>query len=193
MLAPASTFHPELYRGWLMCLARAQWNDVLLNWGEPSDLVQQTILEAHEKQKDFTGNSPNVYAAWLKGILLNNLLDANRALHRKKRDSNLKRSLEAALDESSSRLGINLALDDPSPSALAAAAEQLNLLSDALAQLPPDQLEAVTLHHLRGLSLEAAAAQMGRTQPSVAGLLRRGLKRLGNLMSERGCDEQRSG
>ena len=186
MLAPASVFAPEKYRGFLLLLARSQWDDELRGWGDPSDLVQQTLLEAHEKRQTFHGDTSAAFAAWLRAIFTHNLFDLGRALRRGKRDVRLKVSLEAALTESSARLGINLALDDPSPSNLVAAAEQLNLLADALVQLPQDQLEAVTCHYLRSLSLEATAIQMGRTKPAVAGLLCRGLKRLGGLLGKRG-------
>jgi RNA polymerase sigma-70 factor (ECF subfamily) len=186
MVATTGIFAPEQYRGFLVLLARAQWDDVLRGWGDPSDLVQQTLLEAHQKRGDFKGETAAAFAVWLRTILKHNLIDLSIALHRGKRDCRLKRSLEAALEESSTRLGLNLARDDPSPSDVVATAEQLNRLADAIQQLPPDQLQAVTLHHLRDLSLEATAVQMGRTKAAVAGLLRRGLKRLGTLMGERG-------
>jgi RNA polymerase sigma-70 factor (ECF subfamily) len=192
MLAHAPAFAPEQFRGWLLLLAQNQWDNALRDWGDPSDLVHLTMLEAHQMQKDFQGNTPQMFAAWLKQIFLNNLVDVSRRVHRKKRDPNLKRSLEAALDESSSRLGFSLALNDPSPSSVVARREQLNLLADAIAKLPPAQARAVTLHHLKGLSLKATAQQMGRTEPSVAGLLRRGLEQLRGLMGVVN-DERRSG
>lgn len=184
MLAPTSDFAPERYRGFLLLLARSQWDAVLRSWGDPSDLVQLTLLEAHEKRETFRGDTPAAFAVWLRAILSHNLFDLGRALRRGKRDVRLKQSLDAALAESSARLGLSLALDDPSPSKLAAAAEQLDRLAEALTKLPADQLEAVTLHHLRGASLEVIAEQMGRTKPAVAGLLRRGLKQLGELLGE---------
>jgi RNA polymerase sigma-70 factor (ECF subfamily) len=186
MTESLSTFAPERYRGWLVLLAHAEWDRDLRNWGDPSDLVQQTLLEAHQKLDAFQGDSPAVFAAWLKEILLHNLYDVSRGLHRKKRDCGLKRSLEAALDESSSRLGLALAANDPSPSHVGETAEQLNRLADAIARLPSQQRDAVLLHHVKGLSAEATAEQMGRTRQSVAGLLRRGLAQLRELLGE-GC------
>jgi RNA polymerase sigma-70 factor (ECF subfamily) len=186
MSTNTADFAPEQYRGFLLLMARMQWNDMLRNWGDPSDLVHQTLLEAHQKLGTFEGRTPAAFVAWLKKILKNNLYDVSRALHSQKHNYVLKQSLDVALEESSSRLGLSLALDDPSPSSLVAATEKLNLLADALTLLPADQMDAVTLHHLQGLSLEATAAKMNRTQASVAGLLRRGLKQLGSLLIERG-------
>jgi RNA polymerase sigma-70 factor (ECF subfamily) len=186
MPATSAQFAPEQYRGFLLLLARTQWDELLRGWGDPSDLVQQTLLEAHKKLGAFKGETAAAFVAWLRAIFTHNLVDVSRSLRRGKRDYSLKRSLEAALDESSTRLGVSLALNDPSPSALAATAEQLNLLADALGRLPPDQMEAVILHHLRGLSLEDIAGRMGRTKAAAAGVLRRGIKRLREMMGERG-------
>jgi len=173
------------YRGYLLVLARAQWDSALQAWGDPSDLVHQTLLEAHQKQSEFKGGTAAAFAAWLRTMLAHNLADAVRGRRRRKRDHRLERSIEAALEESSARLGAALAQADPSPSERARTAEQLARLADALERLPADQREAVTLHHLRGLTLEVAAAQMGKTKAAVAGLLRRGLGRLAQTVGDR--------
>jgi RNA polymerase sigma-70 factor (ECF subfamily) len=186
MPATTSRFAPEQHRGYLVLLARAQWDGALRGWGDPSDLVQQTLLEAHEKLGDFKGETAAAFAGWLRAILARNLLDVRRARGRQRRDPRRERSIEAALEESSARLGFYLAQEDPSPSDQVATAEQLNRLADALERLPPDQADAVTLHHLRNLSLEETAGQMGRTKAAVAGLLRRGLKQLRQVLGERG-------
>jgi RNA polymerase sigma-70 factor (ECF subfamily) len=57
-------------------------------------------------------------------------------------------------------------------------------LARALATLPADQRTAVELHYLRGLSVPAVAAQMGRTTVSVTGLLYRGTQALRQRMSD---------
>jgi len=62
--------------------------------------------------------------------------------------------------------------------------EQLASLAKALAQLPDDQRTAVELHHLQGWSVARIAEQGGRSQAAVAGLLRRGLKKLRELLRE---------
>jgi DNA-directed RNA polymerase specialized sigma24 family protein len=43
----------------------------------------------------------------------------------------------------------------------------------------------VALHHLRGMSLADLAGHLQRSEASVAGLLRRGLARLRELLHER--------
>jgi RNA polymerase sigma-70 factor (ECF subfamily) len=51
--------------------------------------------------------------------------------------------------------------------------------------LPDDQRLAVELHHLRDTPVAEIAAHLGRTEASVAGLLRRGLQKLRELLQSR--------
>ena len=62
--------------------------------------------------------------------------------------------------------------------------EQLLRLTAALVRLPDAQREAVILHHLQGMTLPTVAARLGRSEPAVAGLLHRGLKKLRELLRE---------
>ena len=93
-------------------------------------------------------------------------------------------SLESALEQSSVRLNDFLAAGGSSPSLRVVRQEQVLHLAEALARLPEDQRQAVTLKHLQGLSVAEVAQQIGRSEAAVAGLLRRGLKRLRELLAE---------
>jgi RNA polymerase sigma-70 factor (ECF subfamily) len=159
-------------------LARMQLGPKLRAKLDPSDLVQQTLLDAHKQQGQFRGSTPEARAAWLRGILACNLADVVRSFARDKRDVTRERSLEAALDESSDRLAAWLQAEQSSPSQKAQCTEDLLRLVEALAELPEAQREAVVLHYWQGQSLKEVAAQLGSTAPAVAGLLQRGLKTL---------------
>jgi RNA polymerase sigma factor (sigma-70 family) len=77
-----------------------------------------------------------------------------------------------------------LATAQSTPSQQVSRYEQLLQLATAVAQLPEDQRVAVEFHHLKGLSLGAVSQPLGRTEAAVAGLLRRGLKRLRELLGQ---------
>jgi len=167
----------ERYRSYLLLLARMQLDARPQRKIDTSDIVQQTLLEAHTRRPAFSGDDPG-FCAWLRQALVNNLRDALRAWRRGKRDAARECSLDAAVDESSARLANWLAADHTSPSGKAARNEDLLRLADALEELPQPQREAVVLHHLQGWTLAEVAAHLERSDAAVAGLLHRGLKSL---------------
>lgn len=171
----------EQYRSYLLLLARMQLDARPRNKVEASDIVQHTLLEAHANRKKFFDNEDG-FVAWLRKALANNIRDALRRARRQKRDVSRERSLDAALEQSSARLGACLAAAQSSPSRQAVRNEELLRLSDALLALPDAQREAVVLHHLQGWTLSEVAAHLERTDAAVAGLLHRGLRRLRELL-----------
>jgi RNA polymerase sigma-70 factor (ECF subfamily) len=168
----------ERFRDYLRLLARLHLDARLRGKLDPSDIVQQTLLKAHQAEDQFRGHSPAERAAWLRQILANTLANAVRDLARAKRDVALERSLEASLTESSSRLEAWLVADQSSPSQRVERNEQLLRLAEALAGLPDVQREVLVLRHCQGWALADIATHLGRTRASVASLLRRGLAQL---------------
>lgn len=168
----------ERYREYLRLLARLHFGPALRAQMDPSDVVQLTMLEAQQALPGFRGTTDAELAAWLRQILARNLADALRTAGRAKRDVARQRSLEQALDESSSRLEAWLAADQTSPSEHAVRNEQLAQLAEAIARLPELQREAVVLRHLEGCSLAQIAARLDKTEAAVVGLLQRGLRTL---------------
>jgi RNA polymerase sigma-70 factor (ECF subfamily) len=172
------------YRDYLLLLARMQIGRPLQAKLDPSDVVQQTLLEAHSKRDQFRGRSEAELAAWLRRLLACNLVDERRALGRAKRDVSRERSLEAALDESSARLGAWLAAEQSSPSQHAERHERGLRLAAALATLPEAQAQALVLRHCQGRSLDEISQELGRTPDAVAGLLKRGSRQLRALLND---------
>jgi RNA polymerase sigma-70 factor (ECF subfamily) len=171
----------EDYRDYLRLLARMQLDPRLQGKIDPSDVVQQTLAKAHQNRDQFRGRTEAERAGWLRRILANTLIDAARKFQR---ELQLEHSFEQAVDASSARLEAWLAADQSSPSERADRQEQLLGLARALAQLPDDQRTAVEQHHLRGATVADLARMMGRSEAAVAGLLRRGLKKLRELLHE---------
>lgn len=178
------TCSPESFRDYLRLLARLQLDPRLRGKLDPSDIVQQTLLQAHQAHGRFQGGSEEM-AAWLRKIMARILAKAIRDLGREKRDVAREQSLEVALERSSLRLEAWLASADSSPGQLADRNEQLARLAEALDALPEAQHEAVALHYLLDRSLAEVAEQLGRSPAAVAGLIHRGLKQLRGRLRER--------
>lgn len=177
------------FREFLKQLAESQLNPNYKRRVDASDVVQATLLEAHQNRETLRHEDTAAIAGWLRTMLQHNIMDAVRHATRERRD--VRR--ETSLDQSPPRQvagSRNLpAAEQTTPSQYLLRDELCANMAMAIGSLPPDQREAVVLHHLRGLPLRELAQQMNRSEPSVAGLLFRAMKRLREALgSERGDD-----
>jgi RNA polymerase sigma-70 factor (ECF subfamily) len=175
----------ERFRAYLRLLGRLHLDPRLKGKLDPSDVVQQTLMQAYQAQDQFRGTSDGERVVWLRQILARNLAMAVRDFAREKRDVAREHSLDAALAESSSRLDAWLAAEQSSPSQRAERNEQVLRLAEALEALPEAQREALILQHWKNWSLAQIGEHLGRSQEAVAGLIKRGLKQLRQLLQER--------
>jgi RNA polymerase sigma-70 factor (ECF subfamily) len=178
----------ELYRDYLGGLARARLGARLRGIVNPSDLVQQTFLEACRDFGQFAGTSTAQWQAWLRRILAHNLAAlVERHVQARKRDVRRQVPLQprsAAAGDSAAGPGVALASPDSSPSAQAQRHEASAVLADQLARLPAPDREVLRLRNLEGLAFEEVARRMGRTPGAVRVLWVRALDRLRLLLKE---------
>jgi RNA polymerase sigma-70 factor (ECF subfamily) len=169
----------DLYGSYLALLARLQIGKRLQGKVDPSDLVQETFLEAHRDFGQFRGHSEAEFVNWLRQILATNLANLVRHYYgTRRRDVRLERELAIDLDQSSRVLDRGLVAAQSTPSQQTARREQAVLLADALARLPHDYREVIILRHLEGLTFPEVARRLDRTLDSVEKLWARGLARL---------------
>lgn len=172
----------EPYRAYLVLLARMHLHSRVRSRLDASDIVQQTLIEAHQARGGFVGDE-SARIGWLRKILANNLRDAVRANLRQRRDVRREQPIEAELADSSQCVQNWQATLCPSPSQQAVLSEDLLRLPRALEQLPEAQREAIILHYLQNWTLADTAHKLEKSLPAVAGLLQRGLKKLRELMT----------
>jgi RNA polymerase sigma-70 factor (ECF subfamily) len=185
-LVNAPPWKLERYRAMLLLLARLLRLDPRLQARfDASDLVHEALLKAWRGLPDFRGTTEAELIAWLQSILNNEAIQLVRHAMADKRTPALERAWQAAVDDSTARLDPPwLADQQPSPSELAQRHELQLRLAQAMEQLPDDQRDVVILFHFHGLPVAAIAAQLGRTEKSVSGLLLRGRQRLRALLGE---------
>ena len=180
--------------------AQQRWTDALerhrpalIQWAEvqtpgwvrskldPSDLVQQTMLEALRGGERLQGLPDGEVLAYLRRALTNNLIDASRKFARSRTDVS-----PDAFAESSSGLVGWLAAADTSPSERAVRNERFERLAAGLADLPDDQRIAVEMRYLQGLKVVAIAKLLDRSEGAVSQLLHRAVTALRDSLSELG-------
>lgn len=171
----------EQYRGYLLMLAHRNLSPQLRRRVDPVDIVQVTFLEAKRDLGSFRGNTSGEFAAWLRGMLKNNVATAvTRHVMTQKRS--LRREInadaKAGNDSGGSPWISQLPGSTTSPSGVAIREEAAMALVEALHELPETQAEAIRLRYMEGLPLAQIVERMGKSETAVAGLLKRGLQKL---------------
>jgi RNA polymerase sigma-70 factor (ECF subfamily) len=167
----------EKIRPVLISLAEAMISPAFCGHIDASDLVQQTLMEAHCSIEDLASLDERSFFAWLRSALRNNVLDAIR--HLKTAKKNIARNVrESDLQESFARLDQLLAVDETSPSQILQRNEEISRMLAALQTLPDNQRLAVMLKHLHGHTLKEVSEILEVSESAVAGLLHRGRQRL---------------
>lgn len=166
------------FRSYLRVLAGMQLDPMLRARVDPSDVVQQTLLQAHRAAAQYRGNTDAELAGWLRQILANQLAHQVRDNRRAKRDITRERSMQNSVDASSVRLERLIAADGPAPDSVANQNERALRIAKALAGLPEVQRESIELHYWHHWSLQQIADHQEKSKSAVAGAIRRGLKML---------------
>lgn len=173
----------EKCRPWLRLMARQLLvNEVRLREDE-SDIVQQTIIEALQDFPDFQGSTTHEFLVWLKQLHRHNIQNLVRFHRADKRDFQREVHLQQTTESDVSLSWYVSAGKNTSPEIALLGIERALYLSTTLQQLPEDQRIAITMRHIDGANLAEICSVMDKTPASVAGLLRRGLQNLRDLMS----------
>ena len=179
----------SVYTQYLKTLANQQLDRRVRQRVSPSDLVQDTLLEAHRDFPNFRGNTTAELVSWLRRILIHNLIRASEHhLHTEKRDARREISLQrlaANLGSVDSPLEVALRSPIGSPSADLRGQEQVSELDRALSTLPKEQRQVVMMRHLEGLAFSEIAERIGRTSGACRMLWLRAMDDLREKLQER--------
>ena len=165
----------EMCRAYVSFLARSHVESWIQAKVDASDLVQQTLLEAHGGLEKFDGTTEGEWLGWLKQILKNNATDFVRQFGAAKRK--VSREVQFSMGQSSMfRKVPEPAGPDETPSAIVSEREQETLVANALSQLSEDYQEVIVLRNLQRLPFNDVAERMGRSRPAVQMLWMRAMK-----------------
>ena len=156
------------YRNYTRLLARTLIGTNLRLRLDPSDLVQETFLEAHRDFPRFEGLTERELLAWLRRILVGNLADQARRQPEGRAAGLSPAGIAGGGPGAVGRPGEQGADGDGLlAQRRGREAEQAVLLADALAGLPPDYREVIILRNLERLRFDEVAARMGRSPGAV--------------------------
>jgi len=165
----------EAARGQLLELADQELPEDLRAKIGPSDVVQETAVEAHRDFADFTGTTVEECFAWLRMILRHNVVDAVRRYR-----ESLKRNVALEVRLSSGPMSGVGPLVEPHrpPDGSAIRREEAGLLNHTLARLPADYRQVLELRYWSGLSFVEMAPRLGRSPEAARKLWYRAVERL---------------
>lgn len=174
----------ERCRGYLAVVARAQVETWLRSKVDASDIVQQTLLEAHRGFRQFSGSSEAEWLGWLRRILSRNASDFVR--HYKgaeKRRVGREIPINAPNDADFGPHVHEPADAIETPSELLMRRERELELTEAISRLSPDHREVIMLRNLQRLPFEEVARQLGRTRPATQMLWMRAIEKLQQMLN----------
>jgi RNA polymerase sigma-70 factor (ECF subfamily) len=169
------------YRPLLRVMCGVRLPELCQRRDDASDLVQETLIDAARGMPEFRGETIEEFEAWMLRLLERNLLQSLRRNTAEKRDVRRERAISLASDSGPLSWCENVD-GGSSPSQIVMRGEAAILLATAIEQLPESQRIAVILRFLAHHSLERIAEIMNVTKGAVAGLLRRGVSTLRDLL-----------
>lgn len=171
----------ESFRRHLLLVAHRELPHTLRGKLGPSDVVQETAVDAQRAFSAFRGSTAEECFAWLRSILRNNVVDAVRRYElSQKRASGREISLAT---EAGRRQGGLVELPHGLPDGSAIRHEDADALTLAMARLSGDHQAVLRLRYWEGLSFPEIGERLGRSPDAVRKLWYRAVERLQEAMN----------
>lgn len=139
------------------------------------DLAQSVCREVLQDLEQIEYRGDTAFRSWLFQAASRKILDRSRHHHRERRDVRREVPIDAGDGGASAEAMLSVYQTVTTPSRHASAKEELVRIEAAMGELPADQRDAVMMSRVLGLSYAEIAAQLGKTESSVRGLVARGL------------------
>jgi RNA polymerase sigma-70 factor (ECF subfamily) len=159
---------------------------------DPSDVVQEALIDAYLKLPDYLRDRPLPFYPWLRQIAWDRLVELHRRhLHLQKRSVLREAGQGLPLpDDSALQLADRLLGRGSSPSARAQRDEQRERVQAALARLAPRDREVLAMRYLEQLAMAEIAAVLGITEGAVKVRHLRALQRFHDLLGGNAPEER---
>jgi RNA polymerase sigma-70 factor (ECF subfamily) len=174
--------HRDRLRG----MVRLRMDERLSARMDPSDVVQEALMEAAAKLPEYLAKRPVPFYPWLRRLAWEKLVKLHeRHLHAGKRTVLREEAVALELpDDSVLNLARRLAARGSSPSQQLMHKEMCERVRSALARLPEGDREVLVLRYLEELATAEVAAVLGISEAAVKMRHRRALDRLTRLLED---------
>jgi RNA polymerase sigma-70 factor (ECF subfamily) len=151
---------------------------------DPSDIVQEAILDAHRELSDYLCRRPLPLYPWLRQLAWERLLKCHRAhIRARKRSIGREEPQDLALpEESAVLLAHRLIAGGTSPSQRLIRDEQRQRVRATLEAMAPRDREVLVMRHLEEMSAAEIAAALGITERAAKARHTRALERLRGVL-----------
>jgi RNA polymerase sigma-70 factor (ECF subfamily) len=154
---------------------------------DPSDVVQDALVDAHSRLSEYLQECRIPFYPWLRQLALERLIDLHRRQIQAGRRSVAREETrsQGLPDESALDLANRLVASGTSPSGRLVREELCVRVRQALLQLPPRDHEVLVLRHLEQLSMAEIAAILGITEGAAKVRHVRALERIRTVLEQR--------
>jgi RNA polymerase sigma-70 factor, ECF subfamily len=176
----------EHYRGRLRRMIAIRLDKRLAARTDPSDIVQETMHDAHRRLPEYFAEPQIAFYPWLRRIAVDRLADAQRRHIGAERRSVLKELARMPEDNEASvaELAQSICTSSILPSRRAMLAELQARMIVALDELKPHDREILVLRYLEQLGVGEIADVLGISQTAVTSRHLRALQRLRRLVGD---------
>jgi RNA polymerase sigma-70 factor (ECF subfamily) len=150
---------------------------------EPEDVLQEVYLDAHRQIEHFRDCGEDALINWLLTIADSKVIDAGRALRRKKRDAarevhpHVGKSTQSYLD-----LLDQVYADSITPSRIVRREEGVGALMACVSRLSETHRQVIQWRYLEGRSVADVADRLGKSEAAVVALTGRAVEGLRRCM-----------
>ena len=157
---------------------------------DPSDVVQEALVEASRRFEEYLRSDDQQFVPWLRHIAWEKLVQLHRHHIGAQRRSVEREAtpVQPTVDHSSNRLSRFLAGNLPTPSAAVAEKERQANIRSAIDRLDETDREVMVLRHLEQLSIPEIAEVLDISQIATRSRYRRALEKLHRLLGNQSAE-----
>jgi len=153
---------------------------------DASDVVQDVLLEANRRLKDYLNDPKVPFHLWLRQLAQDRMIDLHRRHHAQRRTVDREQPLQARFgDRSSLDLAAQLPDHELTPAAASIRKELEQRFLDALDHLPDADREMVVMRHVEQLGNSEAASILGLSEAAAGMRYLRAIRRLKAILTEK--------